>query len=153
LYNTTDTVERVNLKRHSDRLDILLARYEREIRETEEKLRALKTGRADLNLMVKEPARPATLQPGPEELRGTGITKTVVEAIQSVSEKYSGWPRSGAGRLASLLPGRRFLTNMLPRRASPSNPSRARSHRRPIFQTCSNVLWRIRKNAMALMGD
>jgi hypothetical protein len=56
---------------------------------------------------------------------------------KSVSEKYSWRSCGGAGRLASLLLGPRFLANMLPRRASPSSPPRSQSHGRPIFQTSS----------------
>jgi hypothetical protein len=57
--------------------------------------------------------------------------------LKSVSEKYSGRSCGGAGRLALLLLGHRFLSNMLPRRASPSSPPRSQPHRRTIFQTRS----------------
>jgi hypothetical protein len=56
---------------------------------------------------------------------------------QSVSEKYPGRSCGGAGRLASLLLGYRFLANMRPRRASPSAPPRSQSLCRPIFKTRS----------------
>lgn len=74
----------VNIKRHSDRLDHLLARCEQEIRQTEEKLRALKAGRDNLNLMAQELAKPAAPQPEPVESRDTGITKSVLEVINNL---------------------------------------------------------------------
>jgi hypothetical protein len=61
--------------------------------------------------------------------------------FKSVSEKYSGWSSGEVGRLALLLLGHRFLSNMLPRRASPSSPPRSQSHRRLIFQTRSKVFF------------
>jgi hypothetical protein len=83
LFSPTATVVRVNLKKHSDRLDILLARYEREIRETEEKLQALKAGRDSLSLMAAESPKPTRSLP-PEKFRDAGITKTVLHAINDL---------------------------------------------------------------------
>ena len=74
----------VNIKKHSDRLDNLLARCEREIRETEKKLRVLKAGRPNLDLMSQEPEKPATPLPEPAEVHEAGITKSVLEAVSDL---------------------------------------------------------------------
>jgi hypothetical protein len=76
----------VNLKRHRDRLDILLARYEREIREAEEELRRLKTGHSHLNFLAQESDKPANPQSGPDKSRDVGITKAVLDALNDL------WP-------------------------------------------------------------
>jgi hypothetical protein len=60
-----------------------------------------------------------------------------IAVSQSVSEKYSGQPGGGTGWLGLLLLGHRFLSNRLPRCASPCNPLRSPFRSRPIFQTRS----------------
>jgi hypothetical protein len=81
----------VNIKRHRDRLDVLLTKYEQEIRETEARLRALKSKRNGVNLMLNESAPPATLPSEPEKFRDPGVTRSVLEAITDF------WPlRKGA---------------------------------------------------------
>lgn len=74
----------VNIKKHSDRLDVLLARYDQQIRETEDKLRALKTGRNNLNLLAQEPNQPETPRPEPAKFLDTGITKSVLDTISDL---------------------------------------------------------------------
>jgi hypothetical protein len=81
LFQTLGNLSGVNIKRHSDRLDHLLARCEQEIHEAEEKLRLLKTNRDNLKLMVNEPDKLTNVQPEPTRFRDTGITKSVLDAI------------------------------------------------------------------------
>ena len=71
----------MNIKRHRDRLDVLLTKYEQEIREAEEKLRVLKTGRSHLTLLAQGLERPAAPQPEPDKSRDPGITKTILETV------------------------------------------------------------------------
>jgi len=77
-------MDEVNIKSHTDRLDILLARYEREIRETEEKLRVLKAGHGSLNLLAWESDKLANPQLGPDQFRDVGITKVVLDAFNDL---------------------------------------------------------------------
>ena len=74
----------MNIKKHGDRLDVLLSRCEQEIRDTEEKLRLLRAGRSHSNLMPQEPETPASPQPEPAKFRDTGITKSVLDTINDL---------------------------------------------------------------------
>jgi hypothetical protein len=74
----------VNIKKHSDRLDDLLARCEQEIREAEEKVRGLKARRDNLNLLAQELDQPANPPSEPDKFRDPGITRTVLDTINDL---------------------------------------------------------------------
>ena len=77
----------MNIKSHRDRLDTLLARYEQEIRETEEQLRALQSNCGKLNVPPPQPTRLDNAPAEPEKVRDTGITKTVIDSLNYL------WPQ------------------------------------------------------------
>jgi hypothetical protein len=74
----------VNIKHHSDRLDILLTRCEEEIRETQERLRALKARRDNLALLAQESEKLVKPKSQPDKFREVGITQAAYEAIKDL---------------------------------------------------------------------
>jgi hypothetical protein len=70
-----------SLKKMSDRLDILRVKCEREISETEEKLRVLKAKLASLIALAQESEKLANPQSEPDRYNETGLTEAVFDAI------------------------------------------------------------------------
>ena len=84
LCSTHDKVESVSNKNQNDRLDILLAKCEQEIREGEDRLRLLKAKRDNLKLLVQESEKLVNPQSEPDKFREVGITQAINEAIKDL---------------------------------------------------------------------
>jgi len=71
-------------KKMSDRLDILKARCEQEIRDTEEKLRVLKAKLANLNSLAQESEKLANPEAEPDKYSNMGLTEAVLDAVKAL---------------------------------------------------------------------
>ncbi len=82
LFNTHDRLKRVNGRNQNDRLEILKAKCEQEIVETEEKLRVLKAKLANLVSLMHESEKLANPKSEPDKYASMGYTDAVLDAIK-----------------------------------------------------------------------
>lgn len=77
-------VRGVSEKNQNDRLEILKARYEQEIRDAEENIRSLKAKLATINTLEQESEKLANPEAEPDKYAGLGFTISVYDAVKSL---------------------------------------------------------------------
>jgi hypothetical protein len=82
LFNQHGRLKRVNDKNQNDRLEILKANCEQEIRDTEEKLRLLRAKRGNLIMLAQESEKLANPKSEPDRYANKGLTETILEVVE-----------------------------------------------------------------------
>jgi len=86
LCNTQGKFKGVNGENKNDRLEILKAKCEQEIRETEERLRVLKAKLANLVTLAQESEKLVNPQSEPDKYKESGLTDAVLDAVNALWE-------------------------------------------------------------------
>jgi hypothetical protein len=86
LFSKQITVGLVNGNNQNDRLEILKANCEQEIRETEEKLRRLKAELGSLVLFAQKSEKLANPKSEPDRYANMGLTDTILDVVERLKD-------------------------------------------------------------------